>query len=50
MQTITVSKEVFEQMKQDINTLRKSQIYKRLLEFETNISKSRKFSRADLGF
>jgi len=50
MKSITVSKEVFEQMAQDLKTLRKSQIYKRLLEFEKNISQSRKFSRTDLGF
>ena len=49
-ETITVAKKEFEQMKQELEVLRDSRIYQRLLEFEENISKSRKFSRKDLGF
>ena len=50
METITLPKEKFEQMKREIITLRDSSIYKRLLEFEKNISKGEKFNRKDLGF
>lgn len=40
----------FEQMKQELEVLRNSNLYKRLLEFEKNISQGRKYSRKDLGF
>ena len=49
METVTLSKEEFNQMKQELNTLKETEIYKRLLEFEENI-KQKKFSRKDLGF
>ncbi len=49
METISLPKEKFEQMKQEIIFLRNSPVYKRLLEFEKNIQK-RKFTRDDLGF
>ncbi len=49
METITLPKEKFELMKLELKTLRNSKIYKRLLEFEANISK-KKISRAELGF
>ena len=50
METITISKPKFEQMQEELETLRKSKIYQRLLEFEQNILKGKKFTRADLGF
>lgn len=49
METITLPKEKFEQMKQEIIFLRNSVIYKRLLEFEKNIQNKR-YTRKDLGF
>ncbi len=49
METITISKVKFEQMRQEIEILRNSRIYQRLLEFEENI-KQEKFTRKDLGF
>ena len=50
METITVPKEEFELMKQELKILRNSEIYRRLLEFEANISQEKKFTRKDLGF
>ena len=50
METITLPKVEFEQLHREIETLRNSSLYKRLLEFERNIAEGRKFTRADLGF
>ena len=50
METIEIPKRVFEQMKMEIETLRNSRLYIRLLEFERNISKGKKYTRKDLGF
>ncbi len=50
METITIPKEKFEQMKIELKTLRDSKIYKRLLEFEKNISEGKIFTRKDIGF
>ncbi len=47
---VKIPKKEFEQMKIEIEILRNSEIYKRLLEFENNISKGKKFTRKDLGF
>ena len=49
MDTVTIPKEDFELMQREIKTLRSSNLYKRLLEFEKNIS-HKKFTRKDLGF
>jgi PHD/YefM family antitoxin component YafN of YafNO toxin-antitoxin module len=49
MDMVTISKEEFENLKSELETLRNSRIYKRLLDFEINISKY-KYSRKDLGF
>lgn len=49
MDTISISRTEYEQMKQEITTLRNSSLYKRLLEFEKNI-KVKKYTRKDLGF
>ncbi len=50
METVTIPKSEFEQMQRKIKLLTHSQIYKRLLEFERNITKTGKFTRKDLGF
>ncbi len=50
MKTVTVSKEKFDQMRYEIKMLRNSALYKRLLEFEANIAKEKKYTREDLGF
>ena len=49
METITIPKQKFEQMKKEISVLRASKLYKRLLEFEQNVL-SKKLTRKDLGF
>jgi PHD/YefM family antitoxin component YafN of YafNO toxin-antitoxin module len=50
MDIVSVPRAEFEQMKQELEILRNSNVYKRLLEFETNISSGKKFTRKDLGF
>ena len=50
METVTLPREEFELMRQELEVLRSSKIYKRLLEFEGNISQGKKFTRKDLGF
>ena len=50
METVTVPRTEFEQMKQELDSLRNTRLYKRLLEFETNISTGTRFTREDLGF
>ena len=47
-ETVTIPKSDFEQMKEEIRTLRETNIYKRLLEFEENVAKGKKFTRDDL--
>ncbi len=47
---ITIPKTEYLEMKNEIVTLRKTNLYKRLLEFEENISKGRTYTRKDLGF
>ncbi len=49
-ETITIPKVEFEKMKTELVVLRKSKLYKRLLEFEKNIAEGRKYTREDLGF
>ena len=50
METITLPKTEVEQLHREIETLRNSDLYKRLLEFEKNIAEGKRFTRADLGF
>lgn len=50
METITIPRMQFEQMQIEIETLRHSSLYKRLMEFEQNIAMGKKFTRKDLGF
>ena len=47
---LEISKAEFERMQQELELLRESSLYRRLLEFEDNISNGRKFGRKDLGF
>ena len=47
---IEVPRMQFEQMKEELEVLRNSKIYSRLLEFEQNILKGKKHTRVDLGF
>ena len=49
-ETVTISRAVFERMKHEIALLKGSGLYQRLLEFEENISKGKKFGRKELGF
>ena len=37
-------------MKKELRILRNSNLYRRLLEFEKNISQGKKYTREDLGF
>ena len=50
METITLPRSELEQLHKELETLRNSGLYKRLLEFEKNISEGNRFTRADLGF
>ncbi len=50
METITIQKTELEQLHKELETLRNSGLYKRLLEFETNTSSGKRFTRSDLGF
>ena len=50
METITLPRSELEQLHREIETLRNSGLYERLLEFEKNISEGKRFTRADLGF
>lgn len=47
---ITISREKYLGMRREIETLRKTKLYKRLLEFEENIKAGRIYTRKDLGF
>ena len=40
-ETVTISKEEYEQMKHELMTLRKSKLYQRLLEFEKILLKEK---------
>jgi len=48
METITLPKSELEQLHRELETLRNSGLYKRLLEFEKNIVEGKRFTRADL--
>ena len=50
MEMITIPKPEFEKMKQEIEILRNSSLYKRLLEFEQNVFMGKVYTRKDLGF
>lgn len=48
METVTLPRKEFEAMKQEIELLRDSKLYKRLLEFEQNITQGKKLTRKEL--
>ena len=50
MQTISIPKAELEQLHGELETLRNSGLYKRLLEFEKNIAEGKRFTRKGLGF
>lgn len=50
METITLPKEEYNQMQDELQILRDSKLYKRLLEFEENISQGKRLTRKDIGF
>lgn len=50
MEKIEIPKYKFRQMQRELKTLRKSNLYKRLLEFEANINQGKRYTRKDLGF
>ena len=50
METVTIPKAQFEKMREEILVLRSSKLYRRLLEFEKNITKGKKYTRKNLGF
>ncbi len=49
-EVVTISRTKYLEMKREIETLRETKLYRRLLEFEENIKKSRGCTRKDLGF
>ena len=50
METVTIPKIQFEQMQRELQTLRHSALYMKLMDFERDIAQGKKFSRKDLGF
>ncbi len=48
-ETITIPRVEYQQMVSELETLRRTDLYKRLLQFIENIQK-KKFTRADLGW
>ena len=50
MENVKISKYKFRQIQRELKTLRNSNLYKRLLEFENNIKQGKKYTREDLGF
>ena len=49
IETVTLPRVEYEQMVIELETLRRSDLYKRLLQFIQNVQKQ-KFTRSDLGF
>ncbi len=49
-ETITIPKEEYLRLKKENNMLRRTDLYRRLLEFEQNIKEGKTFTRQDLGF
>ena len=48
--SMVISKDEYNSLKKQVKILKNSRLYKRLLEFEENIAKGKKFYRSDLGF
>ncbi|MFO8015916.1 MAG: hypothetical protein R6U32_02320 [Candidatus Woesearchaeota archaeon] len=49
-ETVCIPKSEYLKLKREVNTLRKTHLYKRLLEFEKNISPGTEYTREKLGF
>ena len=47
---ITIPREEYQALKNELKALRKTKLYKRLLEFEENIKAGKTYTRKDLGF
>lgn len=50
MKTVTLTKPEYEQMQRELEILRNNSSYRRLLQFEKNITTRKKVTRKDLGF
>ena len=50
METVTIPKEEYDEMKEAVFMIKMSPLYKRLLEFEQRILEGKKHTRSDLGF
>lgn len=50
MEKVIIPKYKFMQMRRELKVLRNSNLYRRLLEFERNITQDKKYTRKDLGF
>ena len=50
METVTIPKEEYEGLKQEVRTLKNTQLYKELLAFQKSVAKNGEFTRQDLGF
>lgn len=48
--SVTIPREEYLGLKREVETLRKTKLYKRLLDFEENIKTGKKYTRKDLGF
>lgn len=49
-ETITIPKEEYLKLKEENQMLRRTDLYRRLLEFEQHIKAGKIFTRKDLGF
>ena len=49
-ETVTIPRQEYEQLKEEVETLRQTALYKRLLEFEKSIAEGKRYTRSDLGF
>lgn len=49
-ETICIPKHEYIKMREELEYLRKTELYRRLLQFEENIKAGRIFTRKDLGF
>ena len=49
-ETVCIPKQEYLKMREELQTLRKTDLYRRLLQFESNIRAGKIFTRKDLGF
>ena len=50
METVTISKSKYEEMREALRIIKNLELYKRLLEFEKNIREGKVYYREDLDF